>query len=343
MAHPDPTMRPDLWPRVTDLMHRALDVPEERRRAWVELQAAGDADLVAEVSRLLEAHEGAGHFLDDPLIAEPEAAASLREALGKGNGPPLVAGTALGHYRILREIGRGGMGAVYLGTRADDVFEKQVAIKVAPGALASDALRERFNRERHLLAALDHPGIARVLDGGATADGLQYLVMEYVDGTPIDQYCGAHRLGLEPRLGLFVEVCRAVQYAHDRLIVHRDIKASNVLVGEDGHAKLLDFGIAKLLARDEQGVDPGATVVHAWTPESASPEQVRGETTTIATDVYGLGALLYRLLTGQPVFELSGRDTVERARIICEVVPPHPSRVWRTWTNSRPIPAMTPG
>jgi non-specific serine/threonine protein kinase/serine/threonine-protein kinase len=165
--------------------------------------------------------------------------------------------------------------------------------------------------------------------------------MEYVDGTPIDVYCDQHALGVQDRLRLFVEVCRAVQYAHDRLIVHRDIKASNVIVGADGRPRLLDFGIAKLLASDDRPADPGATLVQAWTPESASPEQVRGEQTTIATDVYGLGALLFRLLTGRAVFDLSGCDTVERARLICEVMPERPSLLARSegGTSARKIAA----
>jgi hypothetical protein len=212
-------MRPELRPRVTDRMHRALEVPEAERRAWVEARTAGDAEVVAEVMRLLDAHAEAGQFLEDPLIAQPGAAAALHDALPAAPGEAVGAGSSLGHYRILREIGAGGMGTVYLGARADDVFEKQVAIKVVPGALVSDALRERFARERHLLAALDHPGIARVLDGGAADSGLQYLVMEYVDGTPIDAYCEGRHLGVEARLRLFLDVCRAVQYAHDRLIV----------------------------------------------------------------------------------------------------------------------------
>jgi non-specific serine/threonine protein kinase/serine/threonine-protein kinase len=318
-------MRPELWPRVTDLMHRALDVPEAELRRWLDAEAAGDAEVAAEVVRLLHAHDRAGLFLESPLIADPGAAAAVEASLPAASTGGLAAGTELGHYRILGEIGRGGMGAVYLGRRSDEVFEKQVAIKVVPGALASDALRERFARERQLLAGLDHPGIARVLDGGSTPAGLQYLVMEYVDGTTIDAYCDQRRLEVRARLWLFVEVCRAVQYAHDHLIVHRDIKASNVLVTADGHPKLLDFGIAKLLAPDERQPDPGATLVQAWTPESASPEQVRGEPTTVATDVYGLGALLFQLLAGRPVFVLEGRDAVERARLICEAPPERPS------------------
>ncbi len=322
-------MSPDRWTRVTELMHQALDVAAADRPTWLDKEAAGDAGIVAEVTRLLEAHTGAGRFLEDPAIAEPETAAALRDALTRDGDGGIRVGGSLGQYRILREIGRGGMGTVYLGVRADDVFDKQVAIKIVPGALVSDSLRERFAGERRVLAGLDHPGMARVLDGGRTAEGLPFLIMEYVDGMPIDAYCETHRLSLHDRLRLFLEVCRAAHYAHGRLIVHRDIKASNVLVGADGRAKLLDFGIAKLLARDESGGDPGATAVHAWTPESASPEQARGEATTVATDIYGLGALLYRLLTGRPVFNLSEHNTTERVRIICEVAPERPSLIAR--------------
>jgi non-specific serine/threonine protein kinase/serine/threonine-protein kinase len=318
-------MTPESWPRVSDLMHRALAVPEPERRAWIEAEAGGDAALAAEVVRLLDAHGSAGRFLDEPLLARPGMAAVVHDALPPDERQTLAAGTLAGHYRVLREIGRGGMGAVYLGARADDAFQKQVAIKIAPGALVSGALGERFARERQLLATLDHPGIARILDAGATESGLPYLVMEYVNGVRIDEYCQVRRLGLEPRLRLVAEVCRAVQYAHDRLVVHRDIKASNVLVDEDGQPKLLDFGIAKLLEPD--GARSEVTLVQAWTPESASPEQVRGEATTIATDVYGLGALVYRLLTGRPVFDLGGLTTLERTRVICDVVPDRPSAV----------------
>jgi non-specific serine/threonine protein kinase/serine/threonine-protein kinase len=318
-------MTPDRWGRVTELMHLALDVAPADRRAWLEHEGGGDAALVAEVTRLLEAHDGAGRFLEDPAIAEPDAAGALRDAFTRHADGGVRVGGSLGQYRILREVGRGGMGTVYLGVRSDDVFDKEVAIKVVPGALVSESLRERFERERRVLATLDHPGIARVLDGGATTDGLPFLILEYVDGVPIDTYCETRRLSLPDRLRLFLEVCRAVHFAHGRLIVHRDIKANNVLVGTDGRARLLDFGIAKLLAPDALSGDARATVVQAWTPESASPEQVRGEATTIATDIYGLGALLYRLLTGRPVFDLADHHIAERARIICEVAPQRPS------------------
>ncbi len=318
-------MRSVQWPRVSDLMHRALEVPEAERRSWVVAAAAGDAPLIAEAMRLLDAHGDAGGFLQRPLIAEEGVASVVDAALAARAGSRLGVGATLGHYRIIREIGHGGMGTVYLAVRADYVFDKQVAIKVVPGALVSETLRERFARERRLLATLDHPGIARVLDGGATDDGLQYLVMEYVEGVPLDAYCESRDLGLSARLQVFLEVCRAVQYAHGRLIIHRDIKASNVFVGADGRPRLLDFGIAKLLGPDSLNGETGATLVQAWTPDSASPEQVCGESTTIATDVYGLGALLYRLLAGRPIFDLHGLSPVERVRMISEAAPQAPS------------------
>jgi non-specific serine/threonine protein kinase/serine/threonine-protein kinase len=314
-----------LWERVRDLMHRALDVPAAERAAWVETQAGGDAAVSSEVMRLLAADASARGFLDVPLIADPAAAAALREALPvRADG--LDAGSEVGPYRVLHEIGRGGMGTVYLAVRADEVFEKHVAIKVAAAGPGRAGHRDLFTRERQLLATLEHPGIARILDGGETPAGLLYLVMEYVDGVPIDRYADERRLDVRSRLRLFADVCVAVQYAHDHLVVHRDIKPSNVFVGPDGRVRLLDFGIAKLLASHDDAAGPETrTLVQAWTPESASPEQVRGEPTSVATDVYGLGALLYRLLAGTPVFDLATADRLERARIVCEDTPRPPS------------------
>lgn len=314
-----------LWERVRDLTHRALDLPPAERRRLVETEAGADEELRLETWRLLSAHDQAHGFLDVPLIAAAGAAAAVRDAL-----PPspdeLVLGSELGPYRILGVLGRGGMGTVYRAVRVDDVFEKTVAIKIAAGGPGREGHRELFARERHVLAALDHPGIARVLDGGETPAGLLYLVMEYVDGVPIDRACDARRLGARARLRIFLDVCAAVQYAHHRLVVHRDIKPANVLADADGHVRLLDFGIAKLLVPGEaRTASPGQTATHAWTPETASPEQVRGEPASVATDVYGLGALLYRLLTSRPVFDLGDADQMERSRIVCEDVPRAPS------------------
>jgi non-specific serine/threonine protein kinase/serine/threonine-protein kinase len=233
----------------------------------------------------------------------------------------------IGPYRVIREIGRGGMGTVYLAVRDDDAFQKRVAIKVLKRGMDTDAIVRRFQRERQILAALDHPHIASLLDGGTTPDGLPYFAMEFVDGQPIAEYCDARGLNTSARLELFRQVCSAVQYAHQNLIVHRDIKPANVLVTNDGTPKLLDFGIAKLLNPELIGhtVVPTAAGLQLMTPEYASPEQVRGEAVTTATDVYSLGVLLYELLTARLPYRFTGRTAADVVRAVCELPPIRPS------------------
>src|SRR5205085_11658989 len=212
----------------------------------------------------------------------------------------LSPGQVVDRYRISGEIGRGGMGAVFLADRADDQYQKQVAIKLIKRGTDTDAVLRHFFRERQILARFDHPNIARLLDGGATAEGLPYFVMEYVEGLPIDEYCNAHALSVSERLKLFREVCSAVSYAHRHLVIHRDIQRCNILVTLEGVPKLLDFGIAKILQQGETaGPLATMTAVRRMTPEYASPEQVRGEPMTTASDVYSLGVVLYELLTRQ--------------------------------------------
>ncbi len=239
--------------------------------------------------------------------------------------PVTVPPSRFGAYRIVRELGRGGMGIVYLAARDDDQFEKLVAIKVISADLANAATSARFLEERRILASLDHPNIASLLDAGTSDDGAPYVVMDSVEGQPIAESCSARGLSVRERLALFERVCDAVQYSHERLVVHRDIKARNILVTRDGAPKLLDFGIAKLL--DPGGLDRHATrpAFRALTPESASPEQVRGDPVTVATDVYSLGGLLFRLLTGHSPYR--GDMTTESgvARAICEEEPARPS------------------
>ncbi len=279
------------WQIVKDLAGRALEHDPETRAGWLAAQAAPD-EVRRAAARLLDADAAAdaGRFLD-------------REAtdLSLVDGAPSVVrdGDVVGAYRIVRLLGEGGMGKVYLATRADEAFEKQVAIKLVGGS-GHAALADRLRQERRLLATLDHPLIARLLDGGTTASGAPYVVMEYVDGVPIDGYCDRHRLSLRHRLDLVRRVCEAVHHAHGNLVVHRDIKAGNILVTADGTPKLLDFGIAKALAGD--ATDRTVTGLGAMTPESASPEQVLGLPITVATDVYALGALLYRLVGGRMPF-----------------------------------------
>ncbi len=235
--------------------------------------------------------------------------------------------THIGPYRLIRRLGRGGMGTVYLGVRDDDAFEKHVAIKILKRGMDSDVIVRRFRHERQILASLNHPFIAGLLDGGTTTDGLPYFAMEYVEGQPITDYCETHALDTTARVELFRKVCTAVQYAHQNLIIHRDLKPGNVLVTADGTPKLLDFGIAKLLNSELPAPTLAPTVagLQLMTPEYASPEQVRGEQVTTATDIYSLGVLLYEVLTGRRPYIFSSRSPAEIARVVCDAVPERPS------------------
>ena len=239
----------------------------------------------------------------------------------------LPPGTRIGAYAVIQEIGRGGMGAVYLAQRADGQFEQRVAIKVLK--METDEVVRRFGQERRILASLQHPSIARLYDGGVTEDGRSYFVMEHVDGVPIDAYCKERDLAVEERLRLFIEVGEAVQQAHRSLVVHRDLKPANILVTAGGEVKLLDFGIAKLLEPDlgSDTVPATRTTMRVMTPEYASPEQVRGEAVTTASDIYQLGLLLYELLTGQRAQRLQDSTMVELERAICDTQPVPPSLV----------------
>jgi len=308
--------------RLRELFHAAVELtPAERERLFAA-SPEPDGDLIAELRSLLAAHDAAdttaGDFVADGLAAH-------QREMAREVGDSLV-GRRLGPYVLERLLGRGGMGAVYLGQRADDAFRQQVAIKLLRPELASPELVRRFRAERQTLASLSHPNIARLLDGGTTEEGLPFLVMEYVAGVPVEEYCDANRLDLRARLELFGTLCDAVEHAHRNLIVHRDIKPGNLLVTAEGEVKLLDFGIAKLLDAGEEGAD-NPTRAHGYaTLAFASPEQVAGGAITTATDVYALGVLLYRLLTGRSPYDLSGKPLAAAARIICEEVPPPPSK-----------------
>lgn len=243
---------------------------------------------------------------------------------GEDEPPPDPAGELIGTYRVVRSLGQGGMGEVFLGERADDQFNQFVAIKLVRRGLLSRHIQSRLRQERQILASLDHPNIARLYDGGTTSEGTPYIVMEYVEGEPIDTYCDRHRLTVEQRLRLFMMVCSAVHRAHQNLIVHRDLKPSNILVTRQGVPKLLDFGIAKLL--DDRAMMHTMAVTHAdvrvMTPDHASPEQIRGELISTASDVYVLGVLLYELLSGYKPFVIRGNRLAELERVICEEMPP---------------------
>lgn len=307
--------------RPDDIFAAALERSADERHAFVRAACGDDMELRREVESLLSAHERAGVFLDTPLGDD-----QVREALGaSGVEDPLI-GRRVGAYELLRVIGSGGMGTVYLGRRADAEYEEQVAVKVVRRGLDTDDVLARFRNERQVLANLRHPGIAMLLDGGATEDGRPYLVMEYVDGLPLHAYAFEHALDIRARIALVRDVCAAVEHAHKNLVVHRDLKPSNILVTSDGGVKLLDFGIAKMLTPD--GVEEGGltrTRARLMTPRYASPEQVRGEATTTATDVYALGLIAYELLTGHFPYPVETTSPTELERTILGTDPRPPS------------------
>jgi TolB-like protein/Tfp pilus assembly protein PilF/tRNA A-37 threonylcarbamoyl transferase component Bud32 len=317
-------MTPERWRQVEEIFQAALDLSPEDRTRYVSDVCAEDNDLKRDVESLLSQYDSAGELLEQSVYGNTELSA-LQSFVEEKD--PMI-GRRLGSYRIEREIGRGGMGAVYEASRADNEFSKRAAIKLVKRGMDTDFVLRRFRKERQILAALDHPHIAGLLDGGTTEDGLPYFVMEFIEGQPLYSYCDSHKLNITERLKLFRSICDAVHYAHQKQVVHRDIKPSNVLVTSEGVPKLLDFGIAKLLNPQLAGDithDPTATAMRLMTPEYASPEQVQGAPTTPTTDVYSLGVLLYELLTGHRPYRLVNRAPHEIARVICEEAPAPPS------------------
>lgn len=310
-------MTPERWQKVKEVFNAALEREPAQRAAFLDEACGGDAALREEVASLLAEEQGLGSFIDKPAGAHSvEPSDVLRDR-------------QIGPYRVIRELGHGGMGLVLLAERADQQFKRQVAVKLLRSGLDVDFILNRFRNERQILASFDHPNIARLLDGGVTAEGLPYLVMEYVEGVPLDRYCDEHQLDAKARLKLFQQICAAVHYAHRNLIVHRDLKPGNILVTADGVPKLLDFGIAKILKPDSfpDTVQPTGTWDRPMTPAYASPEQVRGLPITTASDVYSLGVLLYELLTGHRPYHVAGSLPHELARVICEQEPQRPSTV----------------
>ncbi len=324
--------------RVETIFADVLAQPTEVRSSYLAARCASEPELYREVASLLAAHEEADAFLANPAIASVETA------------PPLE---RIGPYRVLEELGHGGMGTVFLAERADGQYEQQVAIKVVRGGLGAEVIARRLQAERQILARLQHPHIATLHDGGTTDDGRPYLVMEYIDGTRIDTYCRNHNLSVNQRIALFRTVCEAVQYAHQHFIVHRDLKPDNILITAEGTVKLLDFGIAKLLDA-EPSTDPNHPTtleMSVLTPEYASPEQILGHAITTASDVYSLGVMLYELLSGSrpptsPIAAVFPRSCERCARRMCALL------VWRsrrggtscgvTWMPS-PSVAQGPG
>lgn len=317
-------MTPERWQHIEEIFQTALDLAPGEREHFITNACTGDAELQREVETLLTQYEAAGDFIDDPLY-EQSGVQALAPLINDAGDPMLS--SRVGAYAIEREIGRGGMGAVYLASRADNAFQKRVAVKVVKRGMDTDFILRRFRHERQILANLDHPNIARLLDGGATEDGRPYFVMEYIEGQPLYHYCDARRLNLRDRLRLFCQVCDAVEYAHRNQVIHRDIKPSNILVNTSGTPKLFDFGIAKLLNPElvSDTAPQTATAMRLMTVEYASPEQVQGLPVTILSDLYSLGVLLYELLTGHRPYRFRNRMLHEMARVICEEEPGLPS------------------
>jgi serine/threonine-protein kinase len=312
-------MTPEQWSRVKAVFEQAIGRSIEERAGYVALACGDDPVLRGEVEALLAGHNRAA--ATRPLVPDLQ---TTRTSSGGAIG---AAVHRVGAYEILHEIGHGGMGTVYLATRDDDTFRKRVALKIVKRGMDTDEIVRRFRYERQILAGLDHPNIARLLDGGTTPDGLPYFAMEYVEGQPITEFCDTQRLDTRQRLILFQTVCRAVQHAHQNLVVHRDLKPANILVTADGTPKLLDFGFAKVLNPELNNltIDPTSPLMRLMTPEYASPEQIRGQSVTTVSDVYALGVLLYELVTGHKPYRVKDRSLTEIARAVCEDEPEKPS------------------
>ncbi|HWN24594.1 MAG TPA: serine/threonine-protein kinase, partial [Candidatus Sulfotelmatobacter sp.] len=304
------------------------------RTALVGLSCGNDADLLHEIESLLAEAE--------PLLRETpdeleECADNFAVALPREDASEI--GKRIGAYVIIREIGQGGMGTVYLAARADGYFEKQVAIKLLKRGIANEEVLRRFRSEREVLARLDHPNIARLIDAGTTDDGLPYFVMEYIDGISITRFLDEKQEGLAARLNLFLKISAAVEAAHRNSVIHRDLKPNNILVNREGEPKLLDFGIAKVVGNNTNPLELTALGKERLTPISASPEQAKGEPVTISTDIYGLGVVLYEMLTGvRPHrFLTSDPSREELVEVVCKQLPTLPSLVVKNRERQRQL------
>ena len=329
-----PFADPKRWKRVERLVDEGLDCDEEQRSEFLHRMGEDDPDLASEVATLLKECEALDDFLERPAMDDAaQALAGLVEELALDPMPDLR-GRRLGVYRLVERIGSGGMGVVYCAERDDEQYQQQVALKLLPAALSSTSAVRRFQTERQILAQLEHPNVARLLDGGVSDDGLLYLVMELIDGVSLDDYCERTEPSLEQRLDIFLAVCDAVSYAHGQLVVHRDLKPGNILVTADGTPKLLDFGIGKLL--EEAPSHLTITGMGPLTPGYASPEQLRGEPAATHSDVFSLGIILYQLLTDRHPFYDDGKSSTLLVRAVLEDEPSRPSEVVPT-NRKRPL------
>ena len=317
-------MTPERWQQIEGIFLDAVEIadPSERVRFLDEICGA-DSALRSEVEKLIAQDEDAATDAFKPLVER----SGIYAFAGLAGKDPVI-GSQIGKYKILREIGEGGMGTVYFAERDDGTFKKQVAVKLVKRGMDTRHVLRRFRQERQILAALDHPFITPLVDGGTTVDGLPYFVMEYIEGERLYDYCDRRKLKLRERLGLFLNICKAVDYAHRRQVIHRDLKPSNILIKANGTPHLLDFGIAKVFDPElhpDTLIEPTATAMRMMTPEYASPEQIKGESVTAASDIYSLGVLLYELLTGTRPYRFVNRAPHEIARVICEEEPVAPS------------------
>lgn len=339
-------MSPDRWQKIEAVFQAALDLSEDERNSYLSEKCDNDDELRGEVEKLLADLDSAESFIERPVwtdsnflnsSAKREISDSIEEEIYDAV-PEDLSGKQIGAYRLLSELGRGGMGAVFLAERADGEFSQQVAIKLIKRGMDSDFIVRRFRHERQILASFEHPFIARLLDGGTTKDGMPYFVMEFVEGETLYNYCDKKKLNVRDRLKLFQKVCSAIDYAHERQIIHRDIKPSNILINKQGSPKLLDFGIAKILDPDliHESINPTASLMRLMTPDYASPEQVHGIEVAPASDIYSLGVLLYELLTGHRPYNFTGRALHEVTRVICEVAPELPSQILGNEANLMP-------
>ncbi|MEP7097758.1 MAG: serine/threonine-protein kinase, partial [Dokdonella sp.] len=315
-------MDPERWRRVSNVFDVVVDAPESERAALLHRLCGGDHATRADVEALLAADVRGDAFGAQTFAVRAAAAVAWERDHDAG----AAAGALIGSWRAVRELGRGGMGVVLLVERADGQFEQRAALKLIKRGMDSEAVLARFLRERQILARLSHPNIARLLDGGLSADGRSYFVMEYIEGAPLLDYCAQHALGLSARIDCALQICAALQFAHRQLVVHLDIKPSNVWVTESGEVKLLDFGIARLLGGDRMGATTQTGSAHggALTPAYAAPEQLRGEPVSTASDVYSLGCLVYELLTGRRAFDVDDTASHDALRNALDRAQPDP-------------------
>lgn len=312
-------MNPTRWAKISEIIETALEKPEAERAVYLTEVCGVDTDLRAEIDSLLSYEETQEDFFEKHQISP------LMFADGENLTNNFI-GKQIGKYKLSKLLGEGGMGAVFLADRTDGEFEQQVAVKLLKQGFVSKVALSRFISERRILARLHHRFIAQLIDGGTTEEGMPYLIMEYVEGLPLLDYCSEKNLGLRERLEIFQNICSAVQYAHQHLVIHRDLKPSNILVTEDGSPKLLDFGISKLVSPDEDTLQT-QTEFRALTPAYASPEQIRGEPISTASDVYSLGVILYELLTGKRPYDTDSKNFSQIIKMISEDEPVRPSLV----------------